>query len=322
MNSPANGVHNGPCALELRLPATSANVGPAFDSAALALDLYLTIRAEAAAEFSINACGRDAAICGGLEQNLVLDTYRHVLAGGGSKCVPLALAVENEIPIGKGCGSSAAARLAGILLAVHFGRLEWPEERVLREAIRLEGHADNVAACWLGGLALVQSHSRVPAVRLPTACPWPLLLIVPCDALSTSSSRALLPTLYGREVVTGNLQSAMALVAAHVLGREELFDAAQQDALHQPYRAKVCPLLPCLQPLAGNAGILAVTLSGAGNSVLLTLREEASHSEVRNQVSERLRRAQLQAELVFTKIAGEGTRRTELPARRFAGERA
>ena len=245
---------NGIPGIELLLPASSANLGPAFDSAAMALDLYLQVRAEAAAQFSVHASGRDAAICGTLAPNLILDTYRQVLATAGVECLPLALTVDNNIPIGKGCGSSSSARLAGIALAVHFGRLPWDDERILDEAVRLEGHADNAAACWLGGFVIVQSNGgrgkRAEATRLDVACEWPLLLVMPGDGLSTGKSRALVPALYGREVVVANLQSAMSLDAAYVLGCDELFTTAQQDALHQPYRAKICPLLPCLQPLA------------------------------------------------------------------------
>ncbi len=308
-------------AIELRVPASSANLGPAFDSAALALDLYLRLRAEAADDFSVEAQGRDAVVCSGVERNLVLDTYRQVLASAQQECIPLALRVENEIPVGKGCGSTAAARVACIMLAAHFGRLDWSREQILAEAIRLEGHADNVAACCLGGLILVQSRARVSAVRLPIACDWPLLLVVPRDALSTSRSRALVPALYGREVVVANLQSAMALVAAYSLGREELFSTAQQDALHQPYRSKICPLLGCLQPLAGSNGVLAVALSGAGSSVLLTLRSDAAPEQVRAAVIERLQDANLQGELIFTRMAGEGAAVMDAPAGTLAGER-
>ncbi|MGZ4876163.1 MAG: GHMP family kinase ATP-binding protein, partial [Candidatus Angelobacter sp.] len=108
--------------LELVLPATSANLGPAFDAAALAFGLFLKVQARTADEFSITAHGRDAEICGRVENHLILTTYREVLQTEGKPVRPLALDIENEIPIGKGCGSSAAARLAGIALAVHFGK--------------------------------------------------------------------------------------------------------------------------------------------------------------------------------------------------------
>jgi len=118
----------------LRLPATSANLGPAFDAAALAFDLFLQVRARPAKEFSIEATGRDAEICCNLENHLILETYRDVLRTEGKPAPPLALKINNGVPIGKGCGSSAAARLAGIALANQFGKLKWNDTRIIGEA--------------------------------------------------------------------------------------------------------------------------------------------------------------------------------------------
>src|SRR5581483_214937 len=176
-------------ALNLTLPATSANLGPAFDSAALAMKLHLRIKAEVAPEFSIRAAGRDAGICGQLEPNLILDTYRDVLESHGRQPVPLALTIRNDMPIGKGTGSSAAARLAAISMAVHFGGLKWKDDRILSEAARREKHVDNVAGCWLGGVGLVYPGG---AMRLRTRMPWPLLLAVTRETLLTEHSRAIL----------------------------------------------------------------------------------------------------------------------------------
>ena len=117
--------------LQLVLPATSANLGPAFDAAALAFGLFLKVRAAAADRFSIIAEGRDQEVCGRLENHLILTTYREVLQAEGKPVQPLALDIENQIPIGKGCGSSASARLAGIALAVHFGKLRWTDSRIV-----------------------------------------------------------------------------------------------------------------------------------------------------------------------------------------------
>ena len=96
--------------LHLALPATSANLGPAFDAAALAMNLYIKIDARPASDFSIQATGRDAEICQAMENHLILTTYREILQGQGAPIIPLALQIKNDIPIGKGCGSSAAAR--------------------------------------------------------------------------------------------------------------------------------------------------------------------------------------------------------------------
>jgi homoserine kinase len=112
------------------LPATSANLGPAFDAAALALNLALRVEARKAKKFSVIATGRDSAICSRVENHLILNTYREVLEAEKKLVSPLALTIANEFPVGKGFGSSAAARLAGIALAVHFGRLRWSSARI------------------------------------------------------------------------------------------------------------------------------------------------------------------------------------------------
>jgi homoserine kinase len=256
--------------LHLRLPATSANLGPGFDAVGLAMALYLTIDAATAENFHIDATGRNADLCANLENNLILTTYMDVLAVLGILAPPLHLRLHNEIPLGMGCGSSASALLAGILLANHFGNLNWTAQQILEEACRREGHPDNVAACYLGGMTV----SSITKNGLVTATcgedlNWSLLLALPSASLSTKKARALLPDRYTREDAVANIQATALLVAAFAQGRGDLLRTAMQDRLHQPYRAKASPLLPLLLPLAEDPGILGVALSGAGPSVLL-----------------------------------------------------
>src|SRR5271165_3046737 len=184
-----------PQSLEIVLPATSANLGPAFDAAALAFSMYLKVRARSANEFSVSARGRDSEICAQIENHLVLKTYCEVLQNEKKVVQPLALRIENQIPIGKGCGSSAAARLAGIALAVHFGRLCWADNRIVYEAARREHHPDNAAACWMGGLAIarISSHGEMQMAHVRPKGKWPLLLAVPDDTLATEAARRVLP---------------------------------------------------------------------------------------------------------------------------------
>jgi len=158
--------------LRLRLPATSANLGPGFDAVAVALDFALEIEAEAAQEFAISATGRDAERCGRLHDNLILEIYKDILESNGRPIVPLSLQLTNGIPLGMGCGSSAAARLAAIALAVHFGQLDWDTDRILEEAYALEGHPDNVAA---GTCTWRVSIRRRRGVRLWRCRPSPWL---------------------------------------------------------------------------------------------------------------------------------------------------
>src|SRR6202051_4450421 len=182
---------NNQSSLELVLPATSANLGPAFDAAALAFKLFLGVKARAAKEFSIQAKGRNADICGRVENHLILATYREVLESEGRPVQPLSLRIDNEIPIGKGCGSSAAARLAGIALAVHFGKLRWTDRRLVYEASRRKHHPDNAAACAMGGLAIAKISARgeMQMAHLRPKGKWPLLFAVPSESLATEDAR-------------------------------------------------------------------------------------------------------------------------------------
>lgn len=271
--------------LHLRLPATSANLGPGFDTLALALDLYLDIKAREAGSFSIHATGRNPEICGALEHNLLLDVYRSTLADQAREAPPLALEVDNGIPLGMGCGSSAAVRLAGVALASHFGDLHWSRNRILAEATRIEGHPDNAAACWLGGfVAGCWDGDNLRALSFVPPPDWRALVVLPEKPLATTASRAVLPDQYSRADVVANLQRVAVLTAAFAAGRADLIAEAMRDRLHQPYRSEVCPLLPKLLPLSGTQGVLGVALSGAGPAVLVLIDSEGQAAAVERRI--------------------------------------
>ena len=266
-----------PGRVHLRLPATSANLGPGFDAVAVALDFFLEIEAEPAEGFSILASGYDADRCGRIEDNLVLEIYKDLLSRHGRALVPLQIRMRNDIPLGMGCGSSAAGRLAAIALAVHFGRLDWSSERILEEACCLEGHPDNAAACWLGGFVAAANEGRkVYAAQVVPPAEWRAIVVLPTEPLATSKARAVLPDCYGRDDAVVNIQSAALLGLAFAQGRGDLLRIAMNDRIHQPYRAPICPLLPRLLPLAGTEGILGAALSGAGPAVLVVVESESS----------------------------------------------
>jgi homoserine kinase len=294
--------------LELVLPATSANLGPAFDAAALALELFLKVRARPAKEFSITATGLNADICGRLNDHLILTTYREVLQAEGKPIQPLALRIQNQAPIGKGCGSSASARLAGIALAVHFGGLQWTDSRIVGEASKREHHPDNAAACWMGGLAVARMSNEGEA-QIAQVAPkgkWPLLLAVPEESLSTEKARSVLPLQYSRADVVTNIQNSMLLLAAFTQGRPDLLASSLEDRIHQPYRASLCPLLPALQKLGGSSGILGVALSGAGPSVLIFLDAKVNVIRAKKEVAAHLQKHRLSAQLLATRISNVG----------------
>jgi homoserine kinase len=292
----------------LKLPATSANLGPAFDAAALAMDFYLTLEARPAANFSIAAIGRDREICQQLENHLILATYGEIIEAAKKEITPLAIRIKNDIPIGKGCGSSAAARLAGIALAVHFGGLRWTDAQIIGEASRREHHPDNASACWMGGLTIarVASENEAQVVNIRPKGKWPLLLAIPEQSLSTEKARGVLPAHYSRADAVVNIQNSMLLLAAFTQGRPDLLAAALDDRIHQPYRAPLCPLLPCLQELSGRNGVLGAVLSGAGPSVLMFLDPKGNPRKTSRFVATHLKKHDLSAELLPTAIAANG----------------
>jgi homoserine kinase len=296
--------------LHLALPATSANLGPAFDAAALAMDLYITIDAWPASDFSIGATGRDPQICQTLENHLILTTYREVLQNQAAEVIPLSLRIKNDIPIGKGCGSSAAARLAGIALANHFGQMRWTDSQIVGEASRREHHPDNASACWMGGLtvARMSGDAEAQVVSIKPKGKWPLLLAVPDQVLSTKEARRALPAQYSRADAVVNIQNSMLLLAAFMQGRHELLASALEDRIHQPYRAPLCPLLPCLQELTGKPGILGAALSGAGPSVVVFLDPRVSARKTGKFVASHIAGKGFRAEILLTSMTPRGAR--------------
>jgi homoserine kinase len=290
----------------LRLPATSANLGPAFDAAAIALDFCLEVEAQPAPEFSIEATGRDAERCARLEDNLILEAYKRILTTQDRPIVPLAIRMANGIPLGMGCGSSAAGRLAAIALANRFGRLGWDTARILAEAYGLEGHPDNIAACWLGGFVAAACDGRaVYAAQVTPPAQWRAIVALPAEALPTSKARAVLPASYPLADVVANLQSVSLLGLAFAQARADLLAVAMHDHIHQPYRAPICPFLPLLLPLVGEHGILGAALSGAGPAVLVIVDCEASLPHAQSAIRDALGSSQA-AELLACRFVSNG----------------
>ena len=263
--------------VRLRLPATSANLGPGFDAVGLAMSLTLLVEARVAAQDRVEATGRDAKRCGELKNNLILRTYREVMQSAGKDAPGLHLVVENEIPLGMGCGSSAAARLAGVALANHFGELGMDAAQIVAEASRSEGHPDNVAACWFGGFTVsVPDGDGVAAATFPCDGTWQLVLALPQAGLATEEARAVLPQELSRADAVFNVQRAALLTAAFAQERLDLLRVAMEDRLHQPHRRKICGLLEHLERLHRAPEFAGVALSGAGPALLAILDQRTT----------------------------------------------
>jgi homoserine kinase len=260
---------SGPVAV--RVPATSANLGPGFDAVGLALGLYDVVEARiipAGVAIEVSGVGEDAAAAG--EDHLVIRAMRAAFGLLGGQPPGIGLRCVNAIPQGYGLGSSAAAIVAGLLAARALrpdGACGLAEADLLQLATRLEGHPDNVAACLAGGLAVAwTSGAGARAARLAPVPGLAPVLCVPDTPLATEQARGLLPSKVSHADAVANSARAALLIAA-LTSDPALLMAGTEDYLHQSYRA---PAMPATADLIGRlraAGIPAV-VSGAGPAVL------------------------------------------------------
>ncbi len=289
----------------LRVPASSANLGPGFDSLGLALGIYLECRFRAAGRLTISVSGRDAELIPSGEDNLIWQTALAVARDVGAELPPVEIEIRNDIPIGKGLGSSAAALTAGVVIADHLLELHWKRPRILDEAAKIEGHPDNVAACVLGSIvaSAIDSGGVARSIRLELPEHFGLAVVVPDFILPTSEARAVLPATYSREDAVFNVQRASLLIAAMATGTTSAFPVALEDRFHQPYR---CPLVPGLaEAIRLRApGLLGCVLSGAGPSVLVFY--ERGYEQVADLVRQIFKLNGHDADILSTSIAAQG----------------
>jgi len=294
----------------LRIPASSANLGPGFDALGLALGIYLNCRYRRADRLSICASGRDAGSipCG--PDNLIWRTAAAVAEEHGAAMPPIELHIANDIPIGKGLGSSAAALTAGVVIADRVLGLNLKPARILDKAARFEGHPDNVAACTLGSIvaAAVDAGGFARAVRLDLANRFRVAVVIPDFELPTKEARAVLPESYSRADAVFNIQRAALLIAALAAGERAAFPAALEDRFHQPYRAPLVPGLGEMLKLRA-PGLLGCALSGAGPSILVFY--ERGSEEVCGLVRQIFRLHGHESDTVFADIAEHGFELTE-----------
>jgi homoserine kinase len=292
----------------VRVPATSANLGCAFDCAALALGLFLDIHITPRADKSVTVQYR------GVmpervptdETNLIARTIRQTLESW-NKRKGFDLEIENQIPIGVGLGSSAAA-IVGAIAACHWlADTTLFDEQLISLATKLEGHPDNVAAAWHGGFTIsLQSGERVLAYSCPVPDTLKLVLVIPDYAMPTEKAREVLPQHYSRADSVHNLQRAVALAAQFFSGKADFHRSFFDDRWHQPHRAPLIPGLPDVLALR-HTDLLGVCLSGAGPAVLALAR--GSEEEIGEAIRSTLAQHNIQSQphiLAADNLGGKG----------------
>lgn len=276
--------------LSVRVPATSANIGPGFDCLALALSLYNTYTITVAPSQTepvtftyTTSWGPDAAITALADatENLFYTALVSRLRQHDCTVPSLHVDIAIGIPPGRGLGSSATAVVGGIVAADAIAGKGHPGITALPEAIALEHgqHGDNVAAALLGGLAVVacDTHSQQwHALKMPVPPQLRAVLFVPAFPMDTVAGRALLPERYLRKDCVHNVSHVALLLAALTNGDLTALNAAIDDRFHEPYRAEIFPQLPELLTVARAAGAHGACLSGGGSSILTLASDNAN----------------------------------------------
>jgi homoserine kinase len=265
-------------ALRVKVPATSANLGPGFDCMGMALGLYLTLEAreEQGEGVEVNVAGEGAETLPRDADNALCAAVLSVYARLGIEPQRLCLDYHSAIPLASGLGSSSAALVAGLAAGAWLCRGRCDREELVRWGVAIEGHPDNVAPCVLGGVVVAASDGdHIECNRIDPYKGLRAVVAVPDFPLSTQTARSVLPESVSRVDAVFNLGRVGLLAAALANGRGEWLRLAMQDRLHEPYRRDLVAGLEQVRAAALASGALGAALSGAGPAVLAMVESRA-----------------------------------------------
>lgn len=259
----------------IKAPATSANLGPGFDTIGLALDIWneVTVDTEGPAGEVVNT-GTEAPLLDGRE-NLTLSAMRMLAHDHKRELPEVAIRAETNIPVSRGMGSSAAALVIGLAAANLLLDLDLTDDDLFERAARIEGHGDNVGAAIFGGAVVaIPAINSVTQLTDTTGLGLTTVLFIPDATGATHAARAALPSTVPHADATANVAAVAALSLGLKLHDHALIAAGMRDRLHEPYRAGLFPHLVPLQEVARTAGAVGAVLSGAGPTVLTLVQPD------------------------------------------------
>ena len=295
-------------AWQVAVPATSANLGCAFDCGGLALQLYLsaTFTSADSGTLTIEHHGKTAERVPCNDSNLVLRSMRLAAERLRQSSPQGHVTVESDIPVGVGMGSSAAAVVAGLLLgsAQCDHRMVDPDQ-ILRWAEEIEGHIDNAAAACLGGIVFALCNNTERVVTFKTRFPEEikLVLVTPAVPVPTHEARRVLPRQYDRADVLHTLQRTALLAATCASGKFNLIPELFHDRLHHPYRQRLVPGIARSLEYR-QEGLLGVAISGSGSSVIAFAR--GNEEQIARNLQQIFRREGVETEVLFTSADNQG----------------
>ncbi len=297
--------------VRVKAPATTANMGPGFDCLGLALDVWNTLEVETlnGGESVVEVFGEGAGELGTGRDTLICRSMEFLFHEAGQDMPVVRIRCENDIPLARGMGSSAAAIAGGLVAANAICSQDFTANDLLEMAATIEGHPDNVAAAIMGGMQLVIMDQTEDGRRLftvPVNVPPELhaVVFVPEVRISTEDARAVLPEMVSVADAVHNMGRVGLLVAGMATNHPEYLAIATQDRLHQPYRQPLFPAMKVIFKAALDAGALGVFLSGSGSTVLaLTQGRELT---VAYEMAEAARQASVEGNVSVTQPTARG----------------
>ena len=285
-------------AITVRVPATSANLGAGFDCLGMALELVASV--------TVTFEGREPFPSEDVGEKMVLSAVRQTFQRMGKPVPPVSAHYNVSIPLGRGLGASAVARVAGVLAANEYAHSPLSADACLDIASDLEGHGDNACPAMFGGMQVcVAAKGHYPHV----SCRYPqdisMAILIPDHSMATKDARKVLPDSYSRADAVHNVGRASLFVAAMAAGRFDLLDEATQDVIHQPQRKALFPALFDIFAAAKGAGAHATWLSGAGSCVAALCTGETART-VAPAMLATLKAAGMGGRSLVTRIAAEG----------------
>ena len=266
--------------MHIKVPATSANMGPGFDSIGVALQLYNHLWFEQIEEgLEIIIKRKHEIEIPTDKNNLIYKTMVDFFAETGNVMPPVRLIQEDYIPMVRGLGSSAACIVAGLLAANHLSGCHYSREELAQIAAKIEGHPDNSNPALFGGMVVgATDYNEMRHVRLDLPNDLVFAIMVPNFPVSTHDARRVLPATYDRSDAVFNASRAALLVASIYSGNYENLSMAMEDSIHQPYRSQLIPDMERIFKAAKNYGALGAYLSGAGSTLMAVLTDKQAET--------------------------------------------
>lgn len=259
----------------VKVPATSANLGPGFDSMGLAVNKFLTVEASVSDSYSIEMLQEELNVLPLDETNLVLDTAIHTARLFGKTLPKLNLVMDSEIPLSHGLGSSSSAIVAGIELANHFCSLELSEHDKVMLGCNIEGHPDNIGPCITGGIFVGYFEDGELFYQTINDDGLRFIISVPHYEINTDEARKRLPAEYHKSVAVSQNALNNVMLMALVKGKyEDMGRLMMRDRFHEPFRQPLIREFNDIKDTAIENGAYATTISGAGPSVLTVCSKE------------------------------------------------